>query len=63
MAIFNPLRGLLVCVALAGLPAHAAGSERFAWPSGTMAAVSLAYDDGLASQLDHALPALDRHGL
>jgi peptidoglycan/xylan/chitin deacetylase (PgdA/CDA1 family) len=63
MAIFNPLRCLLVCVALAGLPAHAAGSERFAWPSGTMAAVSLAYDDGLASQLDHALPALDRHGL
>ena len=35
----------------------------FAWPNGARAAVSLAYDDALDSQLDHALPALDRHGL
>lgn len=33
------------------------------WPNGTRAAVSLAYDDALDSQLDNALPALQRHGL
>ncbi len=37
--------------------------EPFAWPEGTRAAVSLSYDDALPSQLDHALPALARHGL
>ena len=35
----------------------------FAWPEGKKAAVSLAYDDALDSHLDHAIPALDRHGL
>lgn len=35
----------------------------FAWPEGKRAAVSLAYDDAINSQLDHALPALDKHGL
>lgn len=35
----------------------------FAWPNGARAAVSLAYDDALDSQLDNAIPALDRHGL
>ncbi len=34
----------------------------FTWPEGRKAAVSLAYDDALDSQLDNALPALDRHG-
>ena len=33
------------------------------WPNGARAAISLAYDDALDSQLDHALPALERHGL
>lgn len=35
----------------------------FVWPHGARAAVSLAYDDALDSQLDHAVPALDRQGL
>ena len=35
----------------------------FAWPDGARAAVSLSYDDALPSQLDNAIPALDRHGL
>src|SRR5512138_1743299 len=35
----------------------------FPWPDGQRAAVSLAYDDSLPSQLDNAIPALDRHGL
>lgn len=33
------------------------------WPNKTRAAVSLAYDDALDSQLDIAVPALNRHGL
>ena len=32
------------------------------WPGGAKAAVSLTYDDGLNSQLDNAVPELDRHG-
>ncbi|HLT43634.1 MAG TPA: polysaccharide deacetylase family protein [Luteimonas sp.] len=48
---------LLACTgALAQAPA-------FPWPDGQRAAVSLAYDDALPSQLDNAIPALDRHGL
>jgi peptidoglycan/xylan/chitin deacetylase (PgdA/CDA1 family) len=41
----------------------AAVAGGFAWPGGRKAAVSLSYDDGLDSQLDNALPALDRHRL
>lgn len=48
---------LWLCAATAG-----AQSPGFAWPDGQRAAVSLAYDDALDSQLDHAIPALDRHG-
>ena len=33
------------------------------WPHKARAAVSLAYDDALHSQLDFAVPALNRHGL
>lgn len=35
----------------------------FSWPHGARAAVSLAYDDALDSQLDHAIPVLDKYGL
>ena len=35
----------------------------FSWPEGKRAAVSLAYDDAIDSQLDTAIPALDRHHL
>ena len=35
----------------------------FSWPEGKRAAVSLAYDDAINSQLDNAIPALDRHRL
>lgn len=43
--------------------ASAAEKESFAWPQGRKAAVSLAYDDALDSQLDNAIPALDKVGL
>jgi len=57
-------RWALMLVAMAvTLPATAAGPTAFAWPDGRRAAVSLAYDDALDSQLDTAIPALDRHGL
>ena len=52
----------LLIAGLAGL-AQAEPIGGFAWPNGARAAVSLAYDDALDSQLDHALPVLDRHGL
>jgi peptidoglycan/xylan/chitin deacetylase (PgdA/CDA1 family) len=45
------------------LAARAAAAADFHWPAGVRAAVSLSYDDALDSQLDHALPALDRAGL
>jgi peptidoglycan/xylan/chitin deacetylase (PgdA/CDA1 family) len=46
-------------------PAHAssAPTPAFAWPHGARAAVSLSYDDAIDSQLDNAVPALDRHHL
>ncbi len=52
---------LALCLASLALPAAASG--KFTWPEGRRAAVSLAYDDALESQLDNAVPALQRHGL
>lgn len=37
-------------------------NPEFSWPNGAHAAVNLAYDDALDSQLDHAIPALNRYG-
>src|SRR5258708_2727970 len=37
--------------------------DKFVWPPGRSAAVSLTYDDALRSQLDIAVPALARHHL
>lgn len=53
---------LLLC-GLALWPCLALAGDGFEWPEGRKAAVSLAYDDALDSQLDNALPALDRHRL
>lgn len=47
--------GALVCTANA--------SAAFSWPNGAKAAVSLAYDDALPSQLDTAIPQLNAAGL
>ena len=38
-------------------------AQRHAWPGGAKAAVSLTYDDGLNSQLDNVIPALNRFNL
>jgi peptidoglycan/xylan/chitin deacetylase (PgdA/CDA1 family) len=47
---------------LSGASAIAA-APAFHWPGNARAAVSLAYDDAIDSQLDNAIPALDRLGL
>lgn len=56
------MRKMLVA-ALGLLVATAATAAPFAWPGGAQAAVSLGYDDGLDSQLDHVVPALNKRGL
>lgn len=61
--------GLAGLVLILGLHAGSAAAQTakagpaFAWPQGARAAVSLAYDDALDSQLDHAIPALDKYSL
>lgn len=58
--------GSIICMfaIIAPPSAPAAGApQAFKWPNGARAAVSLAYDDALDSQLDHALPALNKAGL
>ena len=50
-----------LCLLAACTVAQAAGAP-FAWPHGAKAAVSLSYDDAIDSQLDNAIPALDRAG-
>lgn len=55
-------RTCLTVVALLLAPAMACAAA-FPWPDGARAAVSLAYDDALDSQLDVAIPALDKYGL
>jgi peptidoglycan/xylan/chitin deacetylase (PgdA/CDA1 family) len=56
------MRKMLVA-ALGLFIAVAATAAPFSWPGGAQAAVSLGYDDALASQLDHAIPALNQRGL
>lgn len=54
-ALWWAAAGLLMSWGAQGAP--------FVWPGGAQAAVSLGYDDGLDSQLDHVIPALNRRGL
>ena len=58
------MKAWLLLLALTGAtPAAAPASPPFHWPQGQQAAVSLSYDDAIDSQLDHAVPALDKYGL
>jgi peptidoglycan/xylan/chitin deacetylase (PgdA/CDA1 family) len=79
LGLVLPLLGVAACVGVATagatptssqarsgpvLPARApSNTTRFAWPHGALAAVSLTYDDAIATDLDVAGPALARHGL
>ena len=47
----------------ATLAGPALARPAFRWPGGARAAVSLTYDDGLDSQIEHVVPALDRAGV
>ena len=38
-------------------------ADKYSWPDNAIAAVSLSYDDALNSQLDNAIPELDKYGL
>jgi peptidoglycan/xylan/chitin deacetylase (PgdA/CDA1 family) len=53
----------VLAAALLVVQQQAAAQQQFQWPNGARAAVSLAYDDALDSQLDHAIPVLDKYGL
>jgi peptidoglycan/xylan/chitin deacetylase (PgdA/CDA1 family) len=53
----------VMCLVLAATSVVAQETDHFEWPGGARAAISLAYDDALDSQLDNAIPALNRHGL
>ncbi len=53
---------ILFCTALL-FQSDALANMTFRWPGNIKAAVSLGYDDALDSQLDVALPALNKHGL
>lgn len=63
MSAFRRGIARLALLALAGAATAAQAGEPYPWPGGRKAAVSLAYDDAVPSQLDHAIPALDRYGL
>ncbi len=39
-----------------------AAEDKFTWPDGQEMAISLSYDDAIDSQLDNAIPALNKHG-
>jgi peptidoglycan/xylan/chitin deacetylase (PgdA/CDA1 family) len=55
-----PLASLLLALTS---PAGFAAEKPFTWPNGVKAAISLAYDDAVNSQLDNAIPALDKYNL
>ena len=54
---------LLFVVSLCVQSVLADDAAPFKWPKKVKAAVSLSYDDALDSQLDNAIPALDKHNL
>jgi peptidoglycan/xylan/chitin deacetylase (PgdA/CDA1 family) len=61
--VWTSFGGLFIGLAMLVPAAASAEGAGFRWPNGARAAVSLAYDDAAPSQLDNAIPALDRHGL
>jgi peptidoglycan/xylan/chitin deacetylase (PgdA/CDA1 family) len=56
--------GFLLSGLLSASSVYAAdAAQPFKWPKGQKAAVNLSYDDALDSQLDHAIPTLNKYGL
>ncbi len=52
----------LFLLLLSTITAASEANSHLSWPNGAIAAVSLAYDDALDSQLDNAIPALEHYG-
>ena len=50
---------ILVLIFMVGTPCH---SQSFKWPDGKKAAIVLTYDDGINSQLQIAIPQLNKAG-
>ncbi len=58
------IHALLIGIGLAlGAQMSVAADKPFNWPNGAKAAVNLAYDDAVPSQLDNAIPALNKYGV
>jgi peptidoglycan/xylan/chitin deacetylase (PgdA/CDA1 family) len=57
------MRKMLIAAGLAVSLLAPAWAGPWVWPKGAQAAVSLGYDDGLASQLDTVIPALNQRRL
>jgi peptidoglycan-N-acetylglucosamine deacetylase len=53
----------LIVLALVTLTPFLLVAQPIAWPAGKKAVIVLTYDDGITSQLDNAIPALDKHHL
>ncbi len=53
----------IFCFVLLTVLAQMSRADGFVWPNGARGAVSLSYDDTLNSQLDNAVPVLDKHGI
>src|SRR5437016_10692690 len=53
--------GMIVCFVLLG-PVSAVDAQTGYWPNGAQGAVSLTFDDAMPSQLERAVPVLDRWG-
>lgn len=53
----------LTVLSLTATSVPAEAESPYAWPGGQRAAINLAYDDALPTQLDVAIPQLDQHGL
>ena len=62
-ALAAVLLGAVMAPAAARAHPTGRGGEPYRWPGGARGAVSLTYDDGLDSQLEHALPQLQAAGL
>ncbi len=62
LAVTNPIAAATPENSAAPVAKHDT-TKSFRWPAGKIAAVSLAYDDALNSQLDVAVPQLNKAGL
>jgi len=52
-----------ICSCISILNSFQIQAKDFIWPGGSSIAISLSYDDSLDSQLDNAIPALDKHNM